>query len=124
METRVQNIRKAKFVAQQGRCFYCCQPMWEKNGEQFAMTHGLSMAATHRLRSTAEHLIAQQDGGADTTQNIVAACHFCNRTRHRTPKPKLPIDYAKKVRDQLWKGKWHGIFIVPVPGYREHYESA
>ena len=113
MGTRVQTIRKAKFIEQQGRCFYCHQPMWEENGEQFAATYGLSKLASSRLRSTAEHLVARQEGGADIVQNIVAACYYCNRIRHTTPNPKPPTAYAKKVRNRLWKGKWHGIRIVP-----------
>lgn len=115
MGTRIQNIRKAKFIEQHGRCFYCNQPMWEDDREQFALAHGLSVTAANVLRSTAEHLVAQQDGGADTCENIVAACRYCNRTRHKTPKPKPPSDYAKKVRKQLTKAKWHGIMLVPIP---------
>ena len=114
MKARVKKIRKAKFMEQQGRCFYCLQPMWEEDGERTARIYGLSALASSRLRSTAEHLVAQQDGGADIVQNIVAACCYCNRTRHRTPNPKPPTAYAKKVRNRLWKGKWHGIRIVPV----------
>lgn len=114
MRICVQNIRKAKFIEQQGRCFYCTQPIWEKHTRQFALRHGLSESAANLLRSTAEHLVAQQDGGPDTPQNIVAACLYCNRTRHKTPKPKPPTEYAKKVRKQLWKGKWHRIVIVPI----------
>ena len=117
MGTRVQNIRKAKFIQQQGQCFYCSQPMWEEHVEQFALTYGLSKRASSRLRSTAEHLVAQQDGGADTVHNIVAACRFCNGARHKTPKPKAPIDYARKVRKQLCKGKWHGVMLMPIRNY-------
>ena len=117
MGTRIQNIRKTKFIEQQGRCFYCNQPMWEEHVEQFALTHGLSKSAASRLRSTAEHLVAQRDGGADSVHNVVAACLFCNGTRHKTPKPKPPTDYAKKVRTQLWKGKWHGVMLIPIRNY-------
>ena len=116
MEACVKTIRKAKFVEQHGRCYYCRQPMWEKNGDQFAVAYGLTASAAHLLRSTAEHLVAQQDGGADTKQNIVAACRFCNWTRHKTSNPKAPIDYRRKVRDRLRKGKWHGFVLTPVTG--------
>jgi 5-methylcytosine-specific restriction endonuclease McrA len=114
MGTRVQNIRKAKFIEQQGQCYYCFQPMWEKNGEDFAVMHGLSASQVKRLRSTAEHLVAQQNGGCDTRQNIVAACTYCNRTRHKTRRPKTSTDYAQMVRKKLCKGKWHGIKLMPI----------
>lgn len=114
MTSSVKNIRKTKFVEQKGQCHYCCQPMWEKNRKLFAFTHGISKPASNWLRSTAEHLVARQDGGADVSQNIVAACRYCNRTRHTSPKPMPPADYAQKVRKRLWKGKWHGIMIIPV----------
>jgi len=114
MGTRIQNIRKAKFVEQQGRCAYCCQPMWEEDGAQFACLYGISLSQASLLRSTAEHLTARQECGRDNHQNIVAACSYCNGTRHRTPKPKAPLDFAQKVRKQLKRGKWHGIMILPV----------
>ena len=114
MGNRVQNIRKAKFVMQQGRCAYCCQPMWEDDGEQFAHLHGLSLSKARLLRSTAEHLTARHDCGRDSHQNIVAACSYCNAMRHRTPKPKSPCDFVQKVRRKLIQGKWHGIMIMPI----------
>ena len=112
----VQKIRKAKFIEQQGQCYYCIQPMWEENGEHFALSHGISASAANSLRSTAEHLVARQDGGTDTHQNIVAACRYCNCTRHKTRNPTTPIDYAQKVRTRLWNGKWHGMKLTQVPG--------
>ncbi len=40
--------------------------------------------------------------------NIVAACWFCNISRHRAKQPLSPYLYGKKVRARLAKGKWHG----------------
>jgi len=60
------------------------------------------------LRCTAEHLCARQDGGADTRENIVAACLRCNRQRHqgwkRAPAPET---YLQHVRRLLSRKVWH-----------------
>jgi len=44
-----------------------------------------------RNRRTAEHLEARCEGGADSTDNIVAACRFCNGRRHRAKVARNPV---------------------------------
>lgn len=58
----LRSLRRRACREQDGRCFYCLQPM------------------THDV--TAEHLVARMDGGKDTRGNIVAACRRCNESRH------------------------------------------
>jgi hypothetical protein len=51
--------------------------------------------------------LARQDGGSDKCANIVAACHFCNSTRHRMKSPPDPASYRDRVRRKMHAGKWH-----------------
>jgi hypothetical protein len=100
--------RLLAFNDQHGRCYYCGAPMWiEKKGE-FSAKYRVSKKLAKRLRCTAEHLIARQDGGTDDRENIVAACYFCNSTRHHHPLNALsPVKYRKKVLQCLRSQKWH-----------------
>ena len=105
---KLSKIRKAAASFQNGRCFYCCQPMWERDVGAFARRHGLTIKFARRFMATAEHLCARQDGGSDAMENIVAACRFCNDHRHRAKRPLAPEPYALKVRSRLKRGRWHG----------------
>lgn len=84
MAGTLARLRRQAFAAQDGRCFYCCLPMWERNGRAFARRYGLTKRMTRCLRCTAEHLLARQDQGKDVKENIVAACSWCNQQRHRS----------------------------------------
>lgn len=99
---------RIKAAQQQGwRCFYCRMPMWDANPKKFIVHYGLSPGLAKRFQCTAEHVEARCDGGKDVAPNIVAACLFCNTTRH---KAKLPVDaarHASVVRSRLAKGRWH-----------------
>lgn len=107
---KIQSIRRKKFKAQNGLCFYCRAPMWEPDGfDVFVRTHGLSRKAAAFFRSTAEHLHPRSDGGKDQASNIVAACLFCNFTRHKAKTPMEPGSYALKARRRRSTGKWQGI---------------
>ncbi|WP_199797071.1 HNH endonuclease [Erythrobacter sp. SG61-1L] len=110
---KIQKIRHSRFVSQQGKCFYCQQPMWEGNPEVFARDYHLSHRQAEFLRSTAEHLVARSEGGGNSASNIVAACHFCNSRRHWGRTALAPESYARKVRARLAKGKWHGLLVLP-----------
>lgn len=106
---RLTKIRRQLFAAQEGRCFYCLQPMWEDNRHDFAIRYAIGKRRTVWLQSTAEHLLARCDGGSDDIENIVAACRFCNQHRHRSHRA-LPCDlYVHHVRKRLAKGAWHGL---------------
>jgi len=95
------------FQRQKGRCHYCNAPMWLRNPESFAYKHKLNDGDIKRFQCTAEHLIARQDGGGDTSENIVAACLICNQTRHVWPKPLSAQAYANYVKGQIRNAKWH-----------------
>ncbi len=66
-----------------------------------------SAAAVAKLRCTAEHLVAQCDGGTNAAANIVAACARCNHTRHKRQRPPEPAAYRADVRQRVARGSWH-----------------
>ena len=70
----LKNPRNLAFLRQNGRCYYCHQPIWQQNPEQYAQQHGLSLQQAQRMQCTGEHLKAHKDGGPANTENIVAAC--------------------------------------------------
>lgn len=99
--------RAHAFTNQDGRCYYCTARMWLQKSAEFATKHGVSEREAARFQCTAEHLVARQDGGTNQPQNIVAACRFCNVTRHRRLSP-LPSDrYRSLVSRRLNCLKWH-----------------
>jgi 5-methylcytosine-specific restriction endonuclease McrA len=61
--------------------------MWQEGKKKFAEKYGISELAATRFQCTAEHLKARSDGGSNDTNNIVAACYFCNHTRHTRKNP-------------------------------------
>lgn len=99
--------RSKAFARQQGRCFYCQFPMWLAQPDEFASSLGITKADASRFQCTAEHLVARQDGGGNSSKNIVAACRFCNNTRHKIPSAPNPTAYRARVSERLTKGKWH-----------------
>ena len=107
----IQRLRRQAFVKQDCLCFYCQLPMWEDDQEKFSSSHGLPARLTKHLRCTAEHLVAQQDEGRDSVENIVAACLWCNKLRHfgRANKASDPIKYKSRVTKLISKGKWHPV---------------
>lgn len=109
---KIQTIRSARFTAQDGRCYYCRQPMCTGDTAAFARRHGISKRQAKQLCVTAEHLVARSQGGDTSMQNIVAACRFCNLTRHKAPRPLSPSAYSKHVQKRLAGGGWHGLSIA------------
>jgi hypothetical protein len=107
----VRRLRHQAFVKQACLCFYCELPMWETNQEQFLLSHRLPARLAKHLQCTAEHLLAQQDNGCDTSENIVAACLWCNRSRHqgRSLKAPDPHTYKSQVAEFIAKGHWHPV---------------
>ena len=99
----LKKLRLSAFHAQQGRCFYCGARMWLRCPSEL----GLRPQSSRFLQCTAEHLIARQDGGTDTRENVVAACWLCNLRRHqrRSPAPS-PAAYKALVRKRVAKGRW------------------
>ncbi len=108
MPSKIQTLRRLAFDHQHGRCWYCGVHMWLVSPAELpAATH----AAAARLQCTAEHLLAQCDGGRDIASNIVAACAHCNRTRHKRKSPPDPEAYRAEIRRRVARGKWHPAWV-------------
>lgn len=109
-KNKLVKIRNRKMSAQKGCCFYCNQPMWTERFSHYCEKHKLSHKQAVSFQCTAEHLLARSDGGKDIATNIVAACKFCNQTRHRAQSPLNPAEYLKRVSARVSIGKWHAKF--------------
>jgi 5-methylcytosine-specific restriction endonuclease McrA len=107
MSQIIPKNRLLAFKRQEGRCYYCGVPMWLEMPGEFAHNHGIRESRAKRFRCTAEHLLARQDGGTNKRNNIVAACSFCNSTRHRSSIALSPVEYRKKVMRRIRCQKWH-----------------
>ncbi|HDS0950945.1 TPA: HNH endonuclease [Stenotrophomonas maltophilia] len=116
---KLQRLRTDAFHAQKGRCCYCSLPMWNASPDELKPL-GLRPKTATPLRCTAEHLVAQQDGGKDVAGNIAAACWLCNTRRHKRKSPPSPEAYRALVQKRLAKGKWHPPVVakmrVKAPG--------
>ena len=102
--------RKAAYNRQAGLCFYCQCPLAVDN-DLFAQRYGLSLPQAKRHECTAEHLIARCDGGLNVKANIVAACLFCNRTRHACARPLASEHYRMKVQRRMAQRRWHPEYV-------------
>lgn len=80
--------------------------MWDKSPEPFALQYRVPISRINPLKCTAEHLDARKDGGKDSGENIVAACHFCNSHRHKSKIAKEPERYKSKVQTRMHKKGW------------------
>lgn len=107
MPKSLVSLRKAALLRQKGRCFYCSLPIWEDDVNAFMKQYGLSERQARALRATAEHLVARQDGGRDTPDNIAAACPRCNFSRHRRRQALSPAKLQERVRSRMSSGRWH-----------------
>ncbi len=119
----LQRLRRQAFIKQHGCCFYCGHPVWEDDQQTFAKIHGIAARLCRHLRCTAEHLLARKDNGRELCDNIVAACLWCNRERHRgrqhhAPEPAI---YKTWVRAQVSKAKWHP--VVTSRASRPNFEA-
>jgi hypothetical protein len=83
--------------------------MWEQDSKHFSLTNAIPPRFAKYLKCTAEHLIARQDKGLDTADNVVAACAWCNKMRHfrRTSNAPDPITYRLQVCRMISMGRWH-----------------
>jgi len=107
----IRSYRALSFKNQNGLCFYCNQPMWTKNLKEFCQLYRVTEDSAQLLKCTAEHIVARQDGGTNQRTNIVAACLFCNRTRHQEKNALSAEKYKVKVSNLMSKNKWHPIHI-------------
>ena len=101
-----QRLRDSAAAVQGNRCYYCSCPMWHKDLRRFCEALGLTTAQGQNLRCTAEHLHARRDGGKNTPGNVVAACSYCNRQRHKRPKVLEPAEYRRFVQRRMASGRW------------------
>lgn len=102
MSKQIVRLRRAAFKRQRGLCYYCTFPMWLAG-----CSPGVIRPPT-MLECTAEHLIARSEGGRDTAANIVAACPFCNQSRHQLKEAPAPAEYREYVQRRVLGGRWPG----------------
>jgi len=102
MPSKLQTLRSKAYRQQNGYCYYCNMPMWDKSPEPLALQYRVPTSRINPLKCTAEHL----DGGKDSSNNIVAACHFCNSQRHKPKVAKEPERYKSKVQARMYKKGW------------------
>ncbi|WP_343231446.1 HNH endonuclease [Xanthomonas euvesicatoria] len=100
---RLKSLRTSAFHVQTGRCFYCGLPMWLASPAEL----GLKPTKARAFQCSAEHLVAQQDGGKDEPGNVVAAHTRCNQGRHkrRGPAPS-PDAFRVLVQRRQAVGRW------------------
>ncbi|MGX0879456.1 5-methylcytosine-specific restriction endonuclease McrA [Roseovarius sp. MBR-154] len=103
---KLSNIRRAKMHAQEGRCYYCGLPMWDPETDHDMPAIFRAQSMQKALRCTAEHLLPRAEGGANSSNNIVAACWYCNTRRHHRKQPLSPDSHRARVQDRMAKGKW------------------
>ena len=103
-----QTLRQRAADLQGYRCYYCGFPIWETDVSAFAKRYAITERAARRFRSTAEHVQALGDGGKTNAENIVAACIFCNKTRHARPGRISAAAYLALVHGRLAAHRWHG----------------
>src|SRR5687767_5222129 len=96
------SLRNLAAKSQNWLCFYCELPM-SGQGSPYSKVIPTKKS---RLRLSAEHLHARQNGGKERRANIVAAHVVCNQRRHRTKDPKSPTAFAIHVKLRLAKRKW------------------
>ena len=106
MPSHIQKIRNQKHTEQGGCCFYCKRPMWSVSPDDFIKEHAMPTRLARLFQCTAEHLVAASEGGENSASNIVAACKYCNSTRHKTKRPLAPELYKRQVRRRLKQGRW------------------
>jgi 5-methylcytosine-specific restriction endonuclease McrA len=107
MTKSLSKIRISAFDRQHGRCFYCVLPMWKDDAKSFAVRYKITVDQAKQFQCTAEHLHARQDGGKNTSANIVAACIFCNRQRHKRKAAPSPEQHKQRVQARMANKRWH-----------------
>ena len=109
MSKQLVKLRLNAATRQNYRCHYCNTVMCMDVGaiKDFAQSQKITTKQAKRLVCTAEHLIARQDGGKDNQENIVAACAFCNHTRHKRRQCADAERFKADVIRRLQKHKWN-----------------
>jgi hypothetical protein len=106
---QLRRLRQQAYENQNRRCYYCDFPIWDVDGTGFARAHALPPRFAKYLKCTAEHLVARQDKGRDTADNIVAACSWCNKMRHYRREHQAPhaVTHKSWVSKLVSMGRWH-----------------
>ncbi|WP_408987999.1 HNH endonuclease [Rhizobium sp. PRIMUS64] len=112
--SRIQILRRRAAENQRWQCYYCQQPMWETDPKIFSARFRVTDRAALHFRCTAEHLEARCDGGRDTEENVVAACLYCNKNRHKRKRPKDAVSYGDLVRSRMEQGRWHPVALTHI----------
>ena len=106
MKRKIVRFREAAFRQQSGGCYYCALPMFRSDVDNNILKTARP-SLVYRLACTAEHLVAAAEGGRDSAENIVAACRYCNHTRHKAKKPLPHGAYKEYVLRRMRAGRWH-----------------
>ncbi len=106
--------RSKAFIKQNGLCYYCQFPMWNKEPSEILSKYNVSIKNLVHFKCTGEHLIAHCEGGSAKHSNIVAACWFCNSKRHQRKKTPNDTQFLKYVRYRIKSGKWNCGLITEV----------
>ncbi|WP_342663004.1 HNH endonuclease signature motif containing protein [Arenimonas oryziterrae] len=80
--------------------------MWLQDLPAFAKQLAIPLNKARLRQCTAEHLLARCDGGGDLSENIVAACAFCNKQRHRRRQAPDPSAFKELVQRRIAAGRW------------------
>ncbi|MFK7829412.1 MAG: HNH endonuclease [Congregibacter sp.] len=86
--------------------------MWNESPHELTSRYAISSGQAQHLQCTGEHLERHSTGGSSGSKNIVAACLYCNQTRHKRNIDLPPVSYKKHVRNRLSKGAWHGLILT------------
>lgn len=110
---KLRRFRKVAARKQRHRCHYCDAPMWSARPEVFAERHGLRLEDCAHFQCTAEHMVARRDGGQER-RNIVAACRFCNITRHEAETPMSAEAFRAHVQRAVGDATWLTSSLLPA----------
>ena len=113
MSKSLQTKRARAYNSQKGLCFYCDTFMWLNDPDEVRQKYQVSRRALSLIQCTAEHLHARSDGGRNSHSNIVAACWYCNVTRHRRRRPLNAVKYREHVQRRIRAHRWH------IPKFRK-----
>ncbi len=124
MTFEIRRHRNFAFCLQGGTCYYCGCAMWLTNPAPFMAAFGLNQAQAYRLQCTGEHLLPASEGGKAIAANIVAACRFCNATRHRQTKPPTPKAFRAYIESEMARGCWQRAWVFKRGLVRTHGSNA
>ena len=81
--------------------------MWLNDSEELLDQFNISKNQSLMFQCTGEHLIPHSKGGSAKSENIVAACRFCNQGRHKSKVALSPEKFRKYVLARLARKRWN-----------------